>query len=68
MVVDGRSSWIGTSNWDRDYFYASRNLGLLIGSVEIGDRLDRYFLKGWNSVYATPVDPGCKYNRTRIGE
>ncbi|NIV72593.1 MAG: phospholipase, partial [Calditrichae bacterium] len=30
MVVDDSLTWIGTSNWAKNYFYASRNLGLVI--------------------------------------
>ncbi|HVE82254.1 MAG TPA: phospholipase D-like domain-containing protein, partial [Myxococcales bacterium] len=27
LVVDGRAAWVGTSNWERDYFFESRNVG-----------------------------------------
>src|SRR5262249_29633877 len=28
LVVDGARAWIGTGNWERDYFYDSRNVSL----------------------------------------
>jgi phosphatidylserine/phosphatidylglycerophosphate/cardiolipin synthase-like enzyme len=68
LVVDGRRAWIGTSNWERDYFLASRNVGLILESRSIGAALDRFFLDGWNGPYAKPVDPCGKYQPPRIGE
>ena len=29
FLVDGAKSWIGTSNWEKDYFYKSRNVGFM---------------------------------------
>lgn len=67
MVVDGRAAWIGTSNWERGYFYASRNVGLVLEGESVGERLDRYFEAGWNSEYAEAVDPERTYEAPRIG-
>lgn len=61
MVVDGKGAWIGTSNWSGDYFYASRNVGLIVRGESFGKQLDEYFLQGWSSEYATLVDPCAKY-------
>jgi phosphatidylserine/phosphatidylglycerophosphate/cardiolipin synthase-like enzyme len=61
LVVDGASAWVGTSNWERDYFYASRNVGLLIEGGPLPARLDAFFLDGWNGKYAYPVDPCAQY-------
>ena len=68
MVVDGQHSWLGTSNWERDYFERSRNVGLLIDSVRIGGQLDSFFLSNWDSPYAQLVDPSKSYEEPRIGE
>jgi len=57
IVVDGRRSWIGTSNWERDYFFKSRNVGLIIESSELGERLDRFFGDGWNAPYSQVLEP-----------
>jgi phosphatidylserine/phosphatidylglycerophosphate/cardiolipin synthase-like enzyme len=61
MVVDGQLSWVGTSNWERGYFYGSRNVGLFIEGATFAERLDRFFLDGWNSAYAVAVDPSAEY-------
>ncbi|HSG38423.1 MAG TPA: phospholipase D-like domain-containing protein [Thermoanaerobaculia bacterium] len=68
LVVDGRHAWVGTSNWERDYFFQSRNLGLVIDSPRIGERLDRYFASTWGSPYAADVDPCAKYPAPRVAE
>ncbi len=66
-VADGNRAWLGTSNWERGYFYASRNLGLMVEGQAFGERLDHYFESGWNSAYAEPVDPDKQYKAPRIG-
>ncbi len=66
MVVDGQSAWIGTSNWERDYFYESRNVGLIVEGASFAKQLERVFADGWNSAYAQPVDPQAKYDAPRI--
>ncbi|MFH1143178.1 MAG: phospholipase D-like domain-containing protein [Candidatus Eisenbacteria bacterium] len=68
MVVDGREAWIGTSNWEWDYFHASRNVGLHVRGRSMADRLRRFFLDLWKSPYAVPVDPCARYTVPRIGE
>jgi len=68
FVVDDRICWIGTSNWEKDYFYSSRNVGLIIEGDGIASRLNRFFLDGWNGPYAETVDPCTNYSPPRIGE
>ena len=68
LVVDGREAWIGTSNWEWDYFYASRNVGVRVQGRSLAERLDRFFLDLWNGPYAAPVDPHAGYTPPRIGE
>lgn len=67
LVVDGERAWVGTSNWERDYFERSRNVGLLLESRRIGSELDRFFLDGWDSPYAELVDPAAAYEEPKIG-
>lgn len=57
IVIDGRWAWIGTSNFSRDYYYGSRNVGLVIEGDGMGARLDAYFEKLWRSTYVEVVDP-----------
>jgi phosphatidylserine/phosphatidylglycerophosphate/cardiolipin synthase-like enzyme len=68
MVVDGRRAWIGTGNWEGDYFTQSRNAGLVIDSPKYGERLDRYFADAWGSAYAYDVDACATYEPPRVAE
>jgi phosphatidylserine/phosphatidylglycerophosphate/cardiolipin synthase-like enzyme len=68
LVIDEDKAWIGTSNWEKDYFLASRNVGLIIEDRGIATTLNSFFLDGWNGPYATAVDPCASYSPPRIGE
>ena len=61
LVVDGARAWVGTSNWERDYFFASRNVGLIIDGGALPARLDAFFTDAWTSPYAARVDPAADY-------
>lgn len=58
MVVDGARFWLGTSNWSRDYFFDSRNVGLVVEHAGLASELEAYFDGNWASEYLDPVDPG----------
>ena len=66
LAVDGRAAWIGTSNWEQDYFYRSRNVGLVIEDPVIAARIDRFFEAGWGSRYAERLDPDAAYEPPRV--
>ncbi|MDC3980059.1 phospholipase D-like domain-containing protein [Polyangium jinanense] len=66
MVVDGKRAWIGTSNWEGDYFTVSRNVGLFIDGKTIAERLGRIFEDGFGSTYTEALDPDRKYEPPRI--
>ncbi len=65
MVVDGEAAWIGTSNWSGEYFYESRNAGLIVRGVEFASQLEDYFGAGWDSEYVSLLDPCVKYEAPR---
>jgi phosphatidylserine/phosphatidylglycerophosphate/cardiolipin synthase-like enzyme len=66
MTVDGRGAWIGTSNWSRDYFHSSRNVGLIVSGAPFVTDLDRVFDRIWTSEYAEVVDPDGTYKAPRL--
>jgi phosphatidylserine/phosphatidylglycerophosphate/cardiolipin synthase-like enzyme len=68
LVVDARRAWLGTSNFSRDYFHSSRNLGFLIDGAPLAGRLDAFFEDLWTSDYATQVDPSATYEPPRVGD
>lgn len=65
LVVDGERAWVGTSNWEKDYFFRSRNVGVVIEGGAVPAQLERFFLGGWNGPYAEVVDPGKAYEAPR---
>jgi phosphatidylserine/phosphatidylglycerophosphate/cardiolipin synthase-like enzyme len=64
LVVDGVRGWLGTSNWEREYFYASRNVGVLIHDSRVASQLERFFDSGGR--YSTPLKPDDTYTPPRI--
>jgi phosphatidylserine/phosphatidylglycerophosphate/cardiolipin synthase-like enzyme len=67
MVVDGERAWVGTSNWERDYFTQSRNVGVIVEGEAFAKRLERFFGDTWASPYAAEVDPKAAYTAPNIG-
>ena len=61
MTVDGTQAWLGTSNWSRDYFHSSRNVGVVVEGALFAEDLDRVFQRIWDSEYAETVDPAATY-------
>jgi phosphatidylserine/phosphatidylglycerophosphate/cardiolipin synthase-like enzyme len=66
LVIDGKRGWLGTSNWEREYFYNSRNVGVIIEDAGVAAQLARFFATLWQSPYAVPVDPDATYTPPRI--
>ncbi|MRG94370.1 phospholipase D-like domain-containing protein [Polyangium spumosum] len=66
MVVDGKSAWIGTSNWEGDYFTVSRNVGLFIDGKAIAEKLARIFEDGFGGAYTEVLDPDRAYEPPRL--
>jgi phosphatidylserine/phosphatidylglycerophosphate/cardiolipin synthase-like enzyme len=65
-AVDGARGWVGTSNWEPDYFFGSRNVGLVFDGGEVPSRLDAFFRGNWSSPYAAPFDRARDYAPPRI--
>ncbi len=68
MVVDSSSCWIGTSNWEKSYFYTTRNLGVVVLNTRFTNRLRDIFYKGWDGPYTTFLKPEVDYKPRRHGE
>ena len=66
LVVDGKRAWLGTSNWEKDYFYKSRNVGVIVDDPAIAAQLAAFFATLWQSSYAIPVDPDATYTPPRV--
>jgi len=55
MVVDGAIAWVGTGNWEADYFEASRNVSVLVTGGRLPPQLDGVFQANWASPYAVSL-------------
>ena len=54
-VFDEGRAWIGTSNWEGDYFFHSRNISLFLEHGAGPGQLARVFEDVWNGPYARPL-------------
>ena len=68
LVADGARLWLGTSNWERDYFHESRNASVFVDGGALPMRVSALHEELWTSTYASPVDPAAKYVAPRYGE
>ena len=56
MVFDGSAqAWIGSSNWEGDYFTKTRNVGVIASGGKLPARLDAIFEDGWSGAYGKPL-------------
>jgi len=68
MVVDDSLGWVGSSNWKKDYFYASRNVAVVVKNRRVNEILKGVFLKSWDGPYAWEIQPDVPYNPKFYGE
>jgi len=68
LVVDSSSCWLGTANWEKSYFYDTRNVGVVVQNTRITSTLRKIFLKGWDGPYTELIKPGVEYTPRRHGE
>jgi phosphatidylserine/phosphatidylglycerophosphate/cardiolipin synthase-like enzyme len=68
LVIDSSSCWLGTANWEKSYFYTTRNVGVSVKNRKITQLLRRIFLKGWDGPYTELVKPDVEYRSRRHGE
>ncbi|HEU4853552.1 MAG TPA: phospholipase D-like domain-containing protein [Telluria sp.] len=61
MVIDGRTAWIGTSNFAGGYFDKSRNLEVVLRNEKMAQRVRQSQEQVWNSEYAAPIDIAKDY-------
>ena len=66
MVVDGARAWVGTSNWEGDYFTQSRNVGLVVEGDAFAAQLERVFHDAFAGSYAEVVDPAKIYEPPKV--
>ncbi len=68
LVIDEDTSWVGSSNWERGYFYSCRNMGMIIHSRKINNLLRKVFFTTWESSYVQPLDLNRDYTMPKRSE
>ncbi len=61
LIVDRDKLWLGTTNWEPDYFLASRNMSVVIEGKSTNKKLRDVFFNSWTAPYAEYVDVAKKY-------
>jgi phosphatidylserine/phosphatidylglycerophosphate/cardiolipin synthase-like enzyme len=61
MVVDSLWTWVGTSNWEPDYFHSSRNAALSLENRPIAYQARGIFETGWRAAASRRVTADGKY-------
>jgi phosphatidylserine/phosphatidylglycerophosphate/cardiolipin synthase-like enzyme len=65
IIADGQDFWLGTSNAERGYFYETRNLGVMIHSRSLAQRLNKIFYKSWDGPYTEPLKANMTYTKRK---
>lgn len=68
MVIDEKKFWLGSANWEHNYFHTSRNVGMIVEGAATSARLKSYFEGNWTSAYAEPLDMKKEYVARRVAE
>jgi phosphatidylserine/phosphatidylglycerophosphate/cardiolipin synthase-like enzyme len=61
MVVDRRVVWVGTSNWEPDYFHSSRNVAVTLENARLAQAARKVFETSWAAPTATRVTPASRF-------
>ena len=52
LTIDDQKCWLGTSNWSKDYFTTSRNVGILIlnpkDCLSLSKQFNRLYIDTWS--------------------
>ncbi len=65
MVVDGKTLWLGTSNWSGGYLDDSRNIEVVVKDETLAHEAAEVQTQLWTSLYTQALDIGKDYPRPR---
>ena len=66
VVADEQVVWLGTTNWERAMFMASRNVDVVLRRESIAKQAQQIFLRLWNSSYSAPIEVSKEYVPPRV--
>lgn len=67
MSVDGKTLWLGTSNWSGGYLDNSRNAELVVRDPALAAEAGAVFEQVWSSRYCRPLDIRKAYPKPKKG-
>ena len=67
MVVDGKTLWLGTSNWEGGYLDNSRNLEVVLREASVAAQAASIHKRLWESPYTAPLDVAKDYPAPKKG-
>jgi len=65
FIVDENISWVSTSNWEKSYFYNSRNVSIVIQNNKVNCELTELFLRDWEGKYTEYLSIDKNYPRIK---
>jgi phosphatidylserine/phosphatidylglycerophosphate/cardiolipin synthase-like enzyme len=61
MVIDQSIYWVGTSNWSKGYFDATRDIEIVMKRPDLALTGEKIFQAIWTATYSVPVDVNKNY-------
>jgi len=61
MSIDEQVLWVGTSNWEADYFEHSRNVELVLRDERLAQQGIQVFQRLWTSPFVHRIEAGGQY-------
>jgi phosphatidylserine/phosphatidylglycerophosphate/cardiolipin synthase-like enzyme len=68
LLIDGKTAWVGTSNWTGGYFDKSRNLEVIVRDEKLAKRMVEKHEMVWTSEHAEKIDIDREYPKPEKGE
>lgn len=65
MTLDGKTLWLGTSNWSGGYLDSSRNAELVVRDERLAAEAYAVFRRVWDSPYCKPLDLTRPYPKVK---
>ncbi len=63
LIVDDKYAWLGSTNWSKNYFTATRDVDVVTSNRQAVEELRTFFLTGFQSEYTELLDPAQTYIR-----
>lgn len=66
LVIDKSKCWLGSSNWEPDYFFNTRNISSIMEGAAPTVKLRQIFLNSWTAEFSEYIEPMRNYPAPQI--